>query len=200
MRGYADAQRTECAVPWEGEIAVSEEQVEGTQSNAAPEGASTDGNASSGATSTAGDGFKPITSQDELNAAIADRIARERNKFKDYSDLKAKAARLDELEQASKSEMEKAIDRVTRAEAQVAEIPSQVAAQLRDHLVELHKIDKDDAELFLTATEPDLLLKQVSRLMSREKPRGTNYVAREGTTRTTKPSDERETARDLFGS
>lgn len=146
------------------------------------------------------DGFKPITSQDEFNAAVAERVARERGKFKDYSDLKAKAAKLDEIEQANKSEMEKAIDRVTKAEAQVSEIPSQVAAQLRAHLISLHKIEKDDAELFLTASEPDLLLKQVNRLMSRDGGKRGNYVPREGTNNNkNQPNDEREAARELFG-
>lgn len=145
--------------------------------------------------------FKAITSQDEFNAAVAERVARERGKFKDYADLKAKATRLDEIEQANKSEMEKAIDRVTKAEAKVAEIPSQVAAALREHLIAIHKIEKDDADLFLTATEPDLLMKQVSRLTSREGvKRGGNYVPREGTSSNkNQPTDERETARQLFG-
>lgn len=51
--------------------------------------------------------FKAITSQDELNEALKERLARERAKFKDYSDLKAKAAELDDIKQANQSETEK---------------------------------------------------------------------------------------------
>lgn len=41
--------------------------------------------------------FKPITSQDDLNKIISERIKRERGKFADYEDLKAKASRLSTL-------------------------------------------------------------------------------------------------------
>lgn len=79
--------------------------------------------------------------------------------------LKAKARRLDEIEEAQKSESEKSADRLAAAEAEVAAIPQKVAEELRGHLVELHSISDEDAELFLTATTPDLLIKQVSRLV-----------------------------------
>lgn len=54
--------------------------------------------------------YAPPASQAELDRIIADRLARERSKFADYNDLKAKAARADELEQQHKSETERAID------------------------------------------------------------------------------------------
>ena len=103
---------------------------------------------------------------------------------KAIKDLKSKAARLDEIEDAQKSEAEKAADRISKAEAEVASVPAKVADALRAHLVELHSIDKEDAELFLTATEPDLLLKQVDRLMARAaeagKPRAPKPDPRQG--------------------
>ena len=77
------------------------------------------------------------------------------------------AKRLDELEQASKSDLEKANDRAAKAEAEVGTIPAKVADALRVHLVALHEISKDDAELFLTATDPELLVKQVNGLIGR---------------------------------
>lgn len=52
---------------------------------------------------------KTYASQAEVNAAIEARIARERQKFKDYDDLKAKASKLDELEAANASELDKAV-------------------------------------------------------------------------------------------
>jgi len=66
----------------------------------------------------------------------------------------------------------------------------------------LHSIEADDAELFLTANDPALLLKQVERLVGRageSKKRG-NHVPREGSTTHSAESDERETARAIFGS
>ncbi|WP_108869942.1 hypothetical protein [Tessaracoccus timonensis] len=49
--------------------------------------------------------FQPITSQEQLNALLGDRLARERTKFADYDKLKAKAekANLSELEKATKA-------------------------------------------------------------------------------------------------
>lgn len=106
--------------------------------------------------------------------------AREQEKrAKDNADA---AKRLAEIEDAQKSEADKAADRIAKAEAEAANVPAKVAEALREHLVALHEIDKDDAELFLTATEPELLLKQVTRLQGRSeaaKKRG-NTSAREG--------------------
>lgn len=59
--------------------------------------------------------FQPITSQEQLNALLGDRLARERAKFADYDELKAKAEKFDEAEKANLSELEKA----TEANAQL---------------------------------------------------------------------------------
>lgn len=61
-------------------------------------------------------GFTPPATQDELNKIISDRIARERAKTADYGDLKAKAAKFDELESASKTEAEKLAEKATTSE------------------------------------------------------------------------------------
>lgn len=42
--------------------------------------------------------FEPITSQEEFDKRLEARLAREAKKYADYSDLKAKAAKLDQLE------------------------------------------------------------------------------------------------------
>jgi len=49
--------------------------------------------------------FKPITSQEDLNRVIGERV--KRAKPSDYDDLKAKAAKFDEIEQANKTELQK---------------------------------------------------------------------------------------------
>ena len=48
--------------------------------------------------------------QAELDAIVADRLARERAKYPDYENLKAKAAKYDAAEEAGKSELQKATD------------------------------------------------------------------------------------------
>lgn len=116
-------------------------------------------------------------------------------------ELKGKASRLDALEEAQKSETEKAADRIAKAETEVASVPAKVADALKAHLVALHGIDGEDAELFLTATEPELLLKQVTRLLGQSgKRKNTNRVPNEGTKTSGEPvSDMSEFARNLFG-
>lgn len=74
--------------------------------------------------------FQPITSQEEFDRALGQRLARERAKFADYAELKEKAAKFDEAEQAAKSELEKAIERADAAEKKAAQLEAanQVAA------------------------------------------------------------------------
>jgi hypothetical protein len=141
----------------------------------------------------AADEFKPITSQDELNRVISERVQRERAKFSDYRDVKSKAERVEQAETelaAAKAE----------AEAATADVPAKVADALKAHLIAVHEIDTDDAELFLTANDPELLLKQVQRLVGREADRKKhgNVVPREGNTPPVGGDEKREFARNLF--
>lgn len=48
--------------------------------------------------------------QEEFEAELGKRVFRERNKYADYEELKAKAAKFDEAEEASKSELQKAVE------------------------------------------------------------------------------------------
>jgi len=69
-----------------------------------------------------GDGGREQTfTQRDLERIIGERLAREREKYSDYEDLKAKAARLDELEEANKSEHQKLLERVEAAERRAEE-------------------------------------------------------------------------------
>lgn len=120
----------------------------------------------------------------------------------EIKDLKGKAARLAEIEDAQKSETEKAADRISKAEAEVASVPAKVADALKAHLIALHGIDAEDATLFLTATDPELLLKQVTRLVGQPgKRKNANRVPNEGTKQSSgeQASDMSEFARNLFG-
>jgi hypothetical protein len=66
-------------------------------------------------------GFEAITSQEDLDRILTQRLARERGKFADYEDLKAKAAKLADLENASKSEAERTAERIASLEKAAAE-------------------------------------------------------------------------------
>lgn len=54
--------------------------------------------------------------QAELDAIVSDRLKRERSKYEGFEDLKAKAAKLDELEEANKTELQKATERAQALE------------------------------------------------------------------------------------
>lgn len=54
--------------------------------------------------------FAAITSQEEFDKRLSERLARERSKFSDYDDLKKKAQAHDKALEAAKSEQEKAVD------------------------------------------------------------------------------------------
>lgn len=169
----------------------------GTEPNASTQ----DGKTTSEPTSTAGDTFTAITTQADLDKLIGPRLERERGKFADYDDLKAKAAEFDKLADANKSEIEKANEKASKAEAEVAKVPSLVADALRSHLVEIHKIDADKADLFLTANDPSLLLRQVQALVGTEADRkkNGNRAPREGQEPDTSGGNgERAFVRGLF--
>lgn len=76
----------------------------------------------SGATSAAGDGFKAITTQAEFDAVLKPRLDRERAKFSDYDDIKAKADKFDQVTAAQKSELQLAIERAEASERESTEL------------------------------------------------------------------------------
>lgn len=141
--------------------------------------------------------FTPITSQEDLNRIIAERVQRERGKYADYKDLKAKAAKLDEIEEASKTEAEKAAERLAKAEQTARD--AEARALRRDIALE-HQLGKDDAALLDALTDEDAMRALAARLGAGT-GKTSNYVPREGTNpAATGAGGEREFVRNLFGS
>lgn len=60
--------------------------------------------------------------QSELNAIISDRLKRESEKYADYETLKAKATRFDEIEEASKTELQKANEKAAKLETELSQL------------------------------------------------------------------------------
>lgn len=73
-------------------------------------------------TNEQGTEFEPIASQEALDKIIQARIARERKRFEDYDELKAKASKLAEFEEAQKTEAQRAQERLEAAEKRAAEL------------------------------------------------------------------------------
>ena len=57
--------------------------------------------------------------QEEVNKIVGERLARESAKYADYETLKDKAARFDEQEEASKSELQKAQDKAAKLQSEL---------------------------------------------------------------------------------
>ena len=121
-----------------------------------------DDEAANGAASTEVNGETRLPDDHPLVTALA------RQKAENEA-LKEKARRLDELEESQKTEAERMADRLAEAEAKAEQIPAKVSESLKSHLVRLHEISDEDAELFLTATDPEVLLKQAERFAARNK-------------------------------
>ena len=74
-----------------------------------------------GAAGNNGQEAKTFT-QEELNATISDRLKREREKYADYAELKKKAEAYDKYTEASKTELQKATDKVTELQKELDDI------------------------------------------------------------------------------
>ncbi len=162
-------------------------------SEAALEGGNTGGE------TPATDEFKAITSQDDLNKVINDRLTRERAKFADYKDLKTKAAEFDKLQAATQTEAEKAAAKVSELETALNEMRSETA---RLRIAGEHGItDADDIALFLTGADEETLTKQAKRLAERtaDRKKNGNVSPREGNNPTSTDGDGLQTVRALFG-
>jgi hypothetical protein len=152
-------------------------------------------------TATTADTAGQTFTQEQVNSFLAE----QKRKIGDIKELKAAAAELAAIKDAQKTTEQRAADRQSAADAQIAAIPAKVSDALRAHLVALHKIPADDAELFLTASDPEVLLKQVERLVARgvegvaDRKKQGNFVSREGTNpKSEGDSDLREFTRSLF--
>lgn len=74
-------------------------------------------------------GFSPIDSQKELDKIIGERLNRAEKKWmKDHQEIFDKAKSFDEIEEKNKSDLEKANDRATKAEQELAELKA-----IREH-------------------------------------------------------------------
>lgn len=69
-------------------------------------------------------------SQEQLDAIVSDRLARERAKYQDYEDLKTKAAEYDKAQEASKTELQKAQEKSAKLQTELETMKK--TAELRE--------------------------------------------------------------------
>lgn len=139
------------------------------------------------------------TETETFDAEYVKKLRAEAAKYRTEAKSNADAAkRLAEIEEAQKTEAEKAADRVRQLEV---ERDAAMRDALRFKVASKFGIGEEDADLFLTGTDEDTLTKQAERLSqhSEERKKNGNVVPKEGTT-PRKPSEDpmREFTRQLF--
>lgn len=83
--------------------------------------------------------------------------------------LKARASKLDEIEDAQKTEAQRAAERIAALESAAA---TAKAEALRFKVASKHGISDEDADLFLTGSDEETLTKQAERLAARYEDAG----------------------------
>lgn len=104
-------------------------------------------------------GFKPITTQEELNRVISDRINRVKNQYSDYDDLKTKAGLYDS---------EKSVWESEKGELQ-AKLNNYENDSVKKELVREFGLT-DGMEEFLTGSDKEAWRKQAEKLSKFVKP------------------------------
>lgn len=98
--------------------------------------------------------------QADVDRIVADRLRRVQQKYADYDQLKEKAAKYDEIDQASKTELERERERAHRAEAECDELRQRlqqvmISAEIAKHAGTAGAIDVGDV-VKLLADSPDI--------------------------------------------
>lgn len=93
--------------------------------------------------------FAAITSQEEFDRRVADRLARQRNQFKDHDTYKASHEELEKLKAASATEAEKAQKRAEEAEKAVAAATDRAVKAEIKAIATGEFADPSDAHLYL---------------------------------------------------
>jgi transcriptional regulator len=104
--------------------------------------------------------------QQQVNDLIAKEKGKITSKYADYGDLKAAAAKLEEIEAANATELEKAQKKAADLEAKLAETS---AAALRQKVAAENELPQKLVP-FLTATDEEGLAKQAATLLENLKP------------------------------
>lgn len=120
--------------------------------------------------------------QSEVDRLLGERLAREREKYADYDDLKAAASRLKEIEDAGKSEQQKLADQLAAAQRQIAERDAALAEATQASLRATVAADKGVPASSLTGSTKEELEAAADQLIA------WRDAAKSATRRTTAPT------------
>lgn len=109
----------------------------------------------------------PLFTQEEVNGIVAERLQRERSKYTDYDALKEKAEKFDAMEEASKTELQKATEKADALQKELDDIKRRDSIrQIRE---EVAKETGVPASLLTGDTEDDCK-EQAASIMDFAKP------------------------------
>lgn len=91
--------------------------------------------------------------QEQVNALLAEQKRKERERFAGFDDLKTKAAEFDKLQEASKTEQQRAADAARQAQEDAAAARSEA---LRYKAAATHKVEADYFDLLGSGTEDEI--------------------------------------------
>ena len=113
-----------------------------------------------------------VFTQTELDAIVKDRLAREKSKYQDYEELKAKATKYDEQTEASKSELQKATERAQALEAELNGFKKAESIRtIREKVARETGIPTSSLSLLTGETE-ETCMEQAKTILSMIKPNG----------------------------
>lgn len=137
--------------------------------------------------STADAGEKTFT-QAEMDAIIEGRLAREKQKYADYEDLKEKAGKYEVLKNSSKTEAEKTAEQIADLQKQLEGLTKEkTVSQARSKVAAEMKVPVE----LLTGEDEETCKKQAKAILNFAKP--TNYP---GTRSNNKPHTNESHADD----
>ena len=133
--------------------------------------------------------------QADLDRIVKDRLTREREKYGDYDALKAKADKFDEIEEASKTELQKATE---KAKALQDELDAFKKAESLRTMREKVAHDTGVPVTLLTAESEDACKEQAKQILEFSRPSGYPQVKDGGEVRTSGKKSTRDSFAEWF--
>ena len=133
--------------------------------------------------------------QADLDRIVKDRLTREREKYGDYDALKEKADKFDEIEEASKTELQKATE---KAKALQDDLDAFKKAESLRTMREKVAHDTGVPVNLLTAESEDACKEQAKQILEFSRPSGYPQVKDGGEVRTTGKKSTRDSFAEWF--
>lgn len=134
--------------------------------------------------------------QAEVDNVISERLKRERSKYSDYEELKAKAEKFDEIEEANKTELQKATERANELETKLKGLEkANEIRSIRDKVAKETGVPVD----LLTGEDEESCSAQAKSILEFAKPTGYPPVKDGGEVTNISSRTPKESFSDWFG-